>query len=325
MSAAMVVANGGPAIAKASDPTRVFEPRDIDEGFELAKLLVASGLMPRGVQRAEAAFAIIAAGRELGLTAMQSLRSIHIIEGKPTLSADLIAALCKSRSDVCQYFRLVESTDKIARYETLRKGEPEPTSMTWTWDDATRAGVTSKDNWKKYPAAMLRARCITALARAVYPDLAMGVYDPDEVHEVVDATIVQTSPSNGAGGGQRPPSARGATPTTGGIGPAPRAEVVDENGPTFRKLCDRIDAAETAQALNGVAAASKKAHDAGQITEGNFQALKDAVTRKRGLIGAPKPPPSEPKVAPSPSHDDDGMYDDEADAMAAAGAPGFEQ
>jgi len=30
---------------------------------------------------------------------------------------------------------------------------------------------------------MLRARCISALARAVYPDLLMGVYDPDELQE----------------------------------------------------------------------------------------------------------------------------------------------
>lgn len=90
---------------------RAFEPRDITEGIELARLLSQSGLLPKSAQKPEAAFAIIAAGRELGLTAMQSIRSIHIIDGKPTLSADLIAALVKQRSDICMYFRLVESTE----------------------------------------------------------------------------------------------------------------------------------------------------------------------------------------------------------------------
>jgi hypothetical protein len=31
---------------------------------------------------------------------------------------------------------------------------------------------------------MLRARCGAAIARAVYPDLVAGIYDPDEVASV---------------------------------------------------------------------------------------------------------------------------------------------
>jgi hypothetical protein len=167
------------AIVRA--PEQAFEPNSITEALNLAGLLVASRLLPRSVTTPEAAFAIIATGRELGLTAMQSLRTIHVIEGKPTLSADLIAALVKSRRDVCEFFMLVESTEKKAVYKTKRVGEPEATTLAWTIEDASRAGLTSKDNWRKFPAAMLRARCITALARTVYPDLAMGVYDPDEL------------------------------------------------------------------------------------------------------------------------------------------------
>lgn len=293
--AGMVVHSEKPALVKATDPTRAFEPRDIDEGYELAKLLVASGLMPRGVQRPEAAFAIIAAGRELGLTAMQSLRSIHIIEGKPTLSADLVAALCKSRSDVCQYFRLVESTDKVARYETQRRGEPAPTSMSFTIEDAQRAGVTGKDNWKRYPAAMLRARCITALARAVYPDLAMGVYDPDEVApEPVyagPAEIVRTVPA------------------------APKSEPKVESDGTFTKLTARLDAARDIGAINAVASATGKAHKAGQISDGQFEAIKAAVTLKRSEKAVP--PPSKPVQEPD-------LSDEDADTAAYAESMGGE-
>lgn len=272
------------ALAKA-DPTRAFEPRDIDEGYNMAKLLVSSGLMPRGVQRPEAAFAIIAAGRELGLTAMQSLRSIHIIEGKPTLSADLVAALCKSRPDVCKYFRLVESTDKVARYETLRVGEPSVTAMSFTWEDAQRAGVTGKDNWKKYPAAMLRARCITALARAVYPDLAMGVYDPDEV-------AADTGPV----------TAERVAQVYEAVAVPPAMPALDER--TFSSLCERVDAAETGAQLNAIAKDATKAQKAGMISNGNFEALKGAVTRKRAMFAAPMP---------SKAHGDVEALDDPAD------------
>lgn len=263
----------GPAVAKA-DATRAFEPNSIDEGYELAKLLCASGLLPRGAQRPEAAFAIIATGRELGLTAMQSLRSIHIIDGKPTLSADLILALCKSRPDVCVYFRLVESTERGATYETQRKGEPEPTRMTWTWEDAQRAGVTGKDNWKKYPAAMLRARCITALARAVYPDLAMGVYDPDEVVQ---------EPAVYAGQAEV-------------VRPAPSTAKSEPSDGTFTKLTERLDAARDVAAINAVASATGKAHKAGQISDGQLEAIKAAVTRKRAELAPPPAPLSAPVI-----------------------------
>lgn len=158
-----------------------FEPSSISDAMRLATLLVASRLLPKAVTTPEAAFVIMATGRELGLTTMQSFRAINVIDGKPSLSADLLLGLIKQRRDLCSYFMLVESTEEAARYRTQRVGEPEPTEMQFSIADAKRAGLTDKDNWRKYPAAMLRARCIAALSRTVYPDLTMGLYDPDEL------------------------------------------------------------------------------------------------------------------------------------------------
>jgi hypothetical protein len=68
----------------------------------------------------------------------------------------------------------------VAKYETYREGEG-VTPMTFTIEEAQAAGVAGKDNWRKYPKAMLRARCIAALARTVYPDLLAGVYETEEL------------------------------------------------------------------------------------------------------------------------------------------------
>lgn len=159
-------------------PAHAFEPGDARQLWDLAETAVASGLMPRAIQRPEQAFVMMMAGRELGLTAMQSLRSIHVVEGKPTLSADLMVALCR-RSPECAWIRLVESTPERAVYEALRRGDPGPTRMAFTIEEARTAGLATKDNWKRYPAAMLRARCAAALCRAVFPDLMLGIYDSD--------------------------------------------------------------------------------------------------------------------------------------------------
>lgn len=262
----------------AYDTTQAFEPRSISEALQLAKLLVESKLLPRGVATPQAAFAIIATGRELGMSAMQSLRSIHVIEGKPTLSADLVAALCKSRGDVCKYFMLVESTATRATYETLRVGDPKPTTMSFTMEEAQRAGLASKQNWKNYPAAMLRARCITALARAVYPDLAMGIYDEDELGPVAVEEAGRWVPE---------PESR---PARQELDPA-----------TFAALAERVDAAEAPAELNLIAKDCMAARRQGLIGDTQVDLIASGVKQKRSIIGAPPPPRSEPQVDdPSP-------------------------
>lgn len=274
MSAALSRVEVSQVAVPAPDTTRAFEPRGIDEAFELAKVLVASRLLPRSVATPEAAFAIIATGRELGLTAMQSLRSIHVIEGKPTLSADLIAALVKQRADVCLFFRLVESTDHVATYDTQRRGEPSPTRMSFSMTDANRAGVTGKDNWRKYPAAMLRARCITALARAVYPDLAMGLYDPDEVAVDVPAPADYTV---------TPEPAKSAAPQAA---PAPAVDAAE----VYEAICTRLDAAENLRGINAAAAYAKKQHDAGVLSAEQLEQIGAAYKRRREDIAQQTPP-----------------------------------
>jgi hypothetical protein len=55
--------------------------------------------------------------------------------------------------------------------------------VTWTLAHAKQIGIASKDNWRNYPRAMLRARCISEGIRAVYPGCVVGVYTPEEVQD----------------------------------------------------------------------------------------------------------------------------------------------
>lgn len=144
----------------------------------LAAIIVKSNFFP-ALKSAESAATIILMGAGFGLDPMQSIRCIHIIDGKPTPSADLIIGAVK-RSPVCQWFRLVESTTTAATYETQRQGEAQPTTHTYSIDDAKRAGLAGRGSWQKYPSAMLRARCASTLARIVYPDLISGLVEDDE-------------------------------------------------------------------------------------------------------------------------------------------------
>jgi len=152
--------------------------RTLDDVTSLAQIAIASKLTK--LSRVEEAAVILMTGRELGLQPMQSLRGIYVVEGKPTLSADMMVAVIRG-SGLCESWRVVESTAERCTITTRRKGEQHDASRTWTKADATLAGVAGKDSWRKYPAAMLRHRCAADLARQEYPDVLLGLYDPEEL------------------------------------------------------------------------------------------------------------------------------------------------
>jgi len=166
------------------------EPASIDEASTLARAAVASRLY--AVQSPEAALMILLTGRDLGLTASQSLRAIHVISGKPVVSADALVAAVR-RSGLCASWRVVESTPTSATIETKRVGEEHPETETFTWADAERAGLTRGDNYRKWPREMLRHRCAASLARRVYPDAVLGCYEPGEMpdEQPARATVEQ--------------------------------------------------------------------------------------------------------------------------------------
>lgn len=168
------------------------EPTTLDEAARLAKAACASRLYQ--VQSAEAALMILLTGRDLGLSASQSLRAIYVVSGKPVVSADALVAAVR-RSGLCESWRTIESTAERCTLETRRKGEEHPERETFTIEDAKRAKLDGKDVWRAYPRDMLRHRCAAGLVRRVYPDVALGCYTPGELDDPMPANVSNRTPS----------------------------------------------------------------------------------------------------------------------------------
>lgn len=166
--------------APSGDWQRALEPTDSRTAYGLAKVVVSSRMFA-GYGTPEQAMLVIMAGREFGLGAMASLRSFHVVEGKPTMSAQSMMARCLEHAS-CRLFRVVRSrcTNELAVVEVQRHGWPEPETYTWSIEDAKRAGLASRPNWSKYPREMLINRCIAEAARFVWPEVMAGVYAPEE-------------------------------------------------------------------------------------------------------------------------------------------------
>lgn len=170
---------GNDALAR-TDP---YQPQSLESAEKLANKLALSPLLPKALQgRPGDVLVIMMSGHELGLSPMQALRGMYVINGKVSMYADLAVALVR-RSPDCMFFRLVESNEKSAIFETQRKGDPAPTKLSYTMEQAKASNLISNPNYQKHPAAMLRARASMALARVVFPDMLQGIYSPDELED----------------------------------------------------------------------------------------------------------------------------------------------
>lgn len=154
--------------------------------IQYAQAMAQSSLLPRQYQRqpANLLFALEYADA-LGVSPIHAITSIHVIEGKPSASADLIASLVRKAGHKLRVTGDATTCTAIL----IRQDDPDfEFTATWTMQQATKANLTGKDVWKKYPSAMLRARAITEVCRMGAPDALYGViYTPEELGANVDA------------------------------------------------------------------------------------------------------------------------------------------
>ncbi len=160
--------------------------------------LIKSGFLPSSIKTPEQFMAIVLKGRELGVPPMQACAHIHIINGKPTMSAELM---------LCQILKLFPQTRisypvrsaKECQIKVTRPGN-EPSLFSYTIEEAANAGLLRNPVWKSYPRAMLHARAVSEMARSLFPDAISGIsYTPEElgasVSESGDVIDIPATPS----------------------------------------------------------------------------------------------------------------------------------
>lgn len=122
----------------------------------------------------------IQVGREMGLSAAASLKSIQMIGGTPTFSAAFVAAQIK-KSKPRYNFRPKTVSDKECTLTFFEDGEVAG-EYTYTIEEARRAELTGKDVWRKYPKSMLFCRALTAGARMYCSDVTVfPIYTSEEL------------------------------------------------------------------------------------------------------------------------------------------------
>jgi hypothetical protein len=147
--------------------------------WKVAQRTSKTAMIPKELRgRPEETFAVMAYGWELGVGPMASVRSIHMIEGVPTCSAQLMRSLIQGAGHLVQF---QEVSDRKVVVQGRRRDTGAHLTVTWTLDDARRAKLLGRGNWATYPRAMLAARATSELGRLLFADVLGGIsYTPEE-------------------------------------------------------------------------------------------------------------------------------------------------
>jgi len=170
--------------------------RNLDDAERAAQAMAASGYFQDAAKAAQAIVKILA-GHEMGFGPFASMNGIHIIQGRPAVGANLMAAAVK-RSGRYNY-RVTEMSDTRCAITFYENGQPCGESV-FTIEDARKAQTKNLD---KFPRNMLFARAMSNGVRWYCPDVFAGsaVYVPEELGATVDGEgnvidVVVTTPAS---------------------------------------------------------------------------------------------------------------------------------
>lgn len=181
----------------------IVAPKNIGEAIEYSKMIAASCFCPTNMRNKPGDVLVaIQLGAEVGLSPIQALQNIAVINNRPCLWGDATVAVVQGHSHYVSHEEwtdgTIEAGDMTAFCKVMRKGS-EPHVRSFSIEDAKRAGLWKKAGpWTQYPARMLQMRARAFAFRDKFSDALKGLNQREEVqdYDVVDldpvrATVVE--------------------------------------------------------------------------------------------------------------------------------------
>lgn len=204
----------------------------------LAAYLCDTDFVPRAMRgNAPATAATILYGREVGVAPLTALQTMHVINGRVGMAAELMRARVLAAGHELD---VVESTAAVCRMRGRRRGSERWVEVSWSMGDARAAGLNG-DGWRKYPRAMLVARASAELCRLAFPDVTHGMaateeFDGDTAPS--STTVEPATPARKVSRAKRtppepPPSGEAESADSAADGPGAAPHTSREGSPTM--------------------------------------------------------------------------------------------
>jgi hypothetical protein len=148
------------------------------EEIERAAIYIAkSGLF--GVKTQEQAAALMLVAQSEGSHYARAAMAYDVIQGRPALKSSEILSRFQGSGGKIRYKQTTETCCEVE----LEHPQGGSILIKWDMERARKAGLAEKDTWKKYPAALLRARAVAEGVRALYPACLGGFHASEEIQD----------------------------------------------------------------------------------------------------------------------------------------------
>jgi hypothetical protein len=174
-------------ISTNTTPARGLALQTMGEAMAFAQMVAKSDFAPKDFKgKPESCLLAIQHGSEIGLSPMQSLQSIAVINGRPCVWGDSALALVQS-SPACEYVREYtegEGDNLTAVCEVKRRGYPAANVVRFGVADAKKASLWGKSGpWQQYPQRMLALRARGFALRNTFADALRGLVTAEEAQD----------------------------------------------------------------------------------------------------------------------------------------------
>lgn len=216
------------AVGAAMDLPVIPAEHEMNGLAAMANTLAYADAVPKALRRKpNDVFLVLLTARDTGVALTTAMREFHVIEGTVTLSPKVKLAMVRA-SGAGRIWPAPANDANGATWYAVRADQPDHTvESTFTWEDAQLAGLVDsrcspkahwkqgnqscmcKDNWKRYPQRMVSWRAAGYLLDDVFPEVATGLYSPDELGAITNADgepieVSAVEPLQGMKSGSRP-------------------------------------------------------------------------------------------------------------------------
>lgn len=248
--------------ATTSRPMAII-PQDLDGVWRLANAISKSEITPKEMKTPEKIMVAILHGMEIGMTPMQSLQRIAVINGRPTIWGDAAIGLIRASGKLEKFKEWIdgEGDEMTAHCIMKRRGDAEEVHGTFSVADAKIAGLWSPDKivkkkewnsdrivdkpndspWHRFPKRMLQMRARAFPARDTFADVLGGLSLREEFE---DQEAVDITPAKAA---HLPPTLEQKE------APESTSEGANEHPPQSEKVEISLDQASAAASNSGMA------------------------------------------------------------------------
>lgn len=158
-----------------------------EEIEKFAERAAGSGMVPKDYVNKPAAICVaVMMGAELGISPMQSLINISVINGRPAVWGDAMLGLVQASGHMKDIAETItgEGENRIATCVVWRVGRPHPVTQTFSVAQAKTAGLWGKNVWAQYPDRMLQMRARGFGLRDGFPDVLRGLLTIEEARDI---------------------------------------------------------------------------------------------------------------------------------------------